>query len=296
MNIHIPSESTLGAVVTDLDVPNISDSEFQRIYTLFLERSVVVFKQVHIDQEEHIRFSRRFGRLERTLSKRTSRPEISLLSNVTKEGQIAKPDEVLGLFLKGNRYWHSDSSFKVVGAKASLLRAVEVPNEGGDTEWADMTASWEALDQREKDALEGLYAIHSYEYSQSLIGGLGILKSAELEDLPPVEHPVVRTHPETGRKCLYLGRHISHVRGMEFKASQDLVGSLTDVACRAPRLFRHQWDDGDVVIWDNRCVLHRGYPWPFDQPRVMRRTTVAGEGDNPWILDEETQASTSQVG
>ena len=287
MRIEIPADSTIGAVVTDLDIPNVSSADFKQIYSLFLERSVVVFSEANIDQDQHIRFSRRFGRLERTLSKRTSRPEISLLSNVTKDGRIANPEEALGLFLKGNRSWHSDSSFKVVGAKASMLRAVEVPNKGGDTEWADMSAAWTALDSATQKSLEGLTAVHSYEYSQGLVGGLALLKSAEIEDLPPVEHPVVKTHPETGKKSLYIGRHIAEIRDMAYDDAQALLTNLIDQACQPPRIFRHSWSPGDIVIWDNRCVVHRGHTWPFDQPRVMRRTTIAGEGENPWAMEEE---------
>lgn len=290
MDISFPKDATLGAVVEQLDIPSLSEEDFARIYQVFLERSVVVFKRANIDQAEHIQFSRRFGRLERTLSKRTTRPEISLLSNVTKEGRVAKPDDSLGLFLKGNRAWHSDSSFKVVGAKASMLRALEVPDEGGDTEWADMRAGWLALDKKTQEACEDLIAVHSYGYSQGLIGGTDLLKSSELEDLPPVEHPIVRVHPETGVKSLYIGRHISHIVGMSYENSQSLIAELTEAACQPPRIFRHQWDAGDIALWDNRCVLHRGHPWPFEQRRVMRRTTIAGEGDNPWAMEDREEA------
>ena len=232
-----------------------------------------------------------FGKLERTLSKRTARPEISLLSNVNRDGAVAKPDDSLGLFLKGNRAWHSDSSFKVVGAKASMLRALEVPSEGGDTEWADMRAAWCALDVETQESLEGLVAEHSYGYSQGLVGGIALLKSSELEDLPPVRHPIVRVHPETGEKSLYIGRHISHILGMSQEKSQELLSDLTDAACQSPRIFRHQWDAGDIALWDNRCVLHRGHPWPFEERRVMRRTTIAGEGENPWAMEESEEAA-----
>lgn len=291
MDIFIPKNLSIGAVVENIAIPSLSDTDFARIYALFLDRSVVIFKHANIDQEEHIRFSRRFGRLERTLSKRTSRPEISLLSNVNKDGDVAKTDDTLGLFLKGNRAWHSDSSFKVVGAKASMLRALEVPSEGGDTEWADMKAAWLALDEKTQESLEDLVAVHSYGYSQGLIGGIALLKASELEDLPPVQHPIVRVHPETGEKSLYIGRHISHILGMSEEKSQELISELTEAACQSPRIFRHQWNEGDIALWDNRCVLHRGHPWPFEERRVMRRTTIAGEGENPWAMEDSEEAA-----
>ena len=283
-----PSGATLGARVTDIRLNALGTSDWKRIEDAFHARAVLVFPEANLNEDEHLTFSRRFGPLERTLSQRTERQEISLLSNVAKSGTVAKPDDNLGLFLKGNRYWHTDSSFKKVGAKASLLRAVEVPNSGGDTEWADMRAAWDALDAATRQRLEGLAAVHSYAWSQGLVGGrcrgIGHLKPAELEALPPVEHPIVRTHPATGRKSLYIGRHASHIVGMEVEESRALLRQLVEDACRPPRLFRHCWQAGDLAVWDNRCVLHRGHPWPFEQRRVMRRSTVAGDGDNPWAI------------
>ena len=281
-----PSAATLGAVVTDVRLGALSEAEWYAIEDAFHVYSVLVFPRANLTEAEHIAFSRRFGPLERTLSQRADRQEISLLSNVAKDGAVAKPNDALGLFLKGNRYWHTDSSFKQVGAKASLLRAVEVPDTGGDTEWADMRAAWDALDTATQDRLEGLRAIHSYAFSQGKVGGVKLLTSSELEALPPVEHPLVRIHPATGRKNLYVGRHICAIVGMDDDAAHALLEQITAAACQPPRVFRHTWQAGDIVAWDNVCVLHRGHPWPFDQPRVMERATVAGEGDNPWAINQ----------
>lgn len=284
MNI-VPSTATLGATVTGIRLNALSEDEWRVIEDAFHEYAVLAFRDANLTESEHIAFSRRFGPLERTLSQRTDKPEISLLSNVAKDGEIAKPDDNLGLFLKGNRYWHTDSSFKEVPAKASLLRAVEVPDTGGDTEWADMRAAWDALDPDTQQRLEGLVAVHSYAYSQGKVGGIALLDKREQDALPPVRQPVVRVHPATGRKNLYVGRHASHVVGMPRDEGRALLERLTEDACQAPRIFRHHWRAGDIVAWDNRCVLHRGHPWPFDQPRVMKRTTVAGDGDNSWTIE-----------
>lgn len=286
-NVEIrPSAATLGAVVTDVRLNALSDAEWRTIEDAFHRYAVLIFPRAELDEAEHIAFSRRFGPLERTLSQRADRQEISLLSNVTKEGAVAAPGDALGLFLKGNRYWHTDSSFKKVGAKASLLRAVEVPDTGGDTEWADMRAAWDALDRPAQRRLEGLRAIHSYAWSQGKVGGVRLLKKHELAALPPVEQPLVRTHPATGRKNLYIGRHIRSIIGMDDGDAQALLADLIERSCQPPRVFRHTWAAGDIAVWDNRCVLHRGHPWPPEQRRVMKRTTVAGEGDNPWMIDE----------
>lgn len=286
-----PSTATLGATVTGVGLNALSDREWRAIEDAFHEHAVLVFPRANLTEDEHIAFSRRFGPLERTLSKRTERQEISLLSNVGADGGVAKPDDKLGLFLKGNRYWHTDSSFKKVGAKVSLLRALEVPATGGDTEWADMRAAWDTLDPATQARLDGLTAVHSYAYSQGQVGGTTLLTRREWVDLPPVEHPVVRTHPATGRRSLYVGRHASHIVGMDEAEGRALLRQLTDDACQPPRIFRHRWHDGDIAAWDNRCVLHRGHPWPFDQRRVMRRTTVAGDGDNPWVIEEAAEAA-----
>ena len=285
-----PSVATLGATVTEVRLAALSDDQWQGIENAFHRYAVLVFPKANLTEDEHIAFSRRFGPLERTLSKRTQRQEISLLSNVAGDGRIAKPDDALGLFLKGNRYWHTDSSFKKVAAKASLLRALEVPDSGGDTEWADMRAAWDALDRTTQARLEGLVAVHSYAYSQGKVGGIALLTQAERDALPPVRHPLVRTHPATPRRSLYVGRHASHVVGMEEEEGRALLAKLTEDACQPPRIFRHRWQPGDLVAWDNRCVLHRGHPWPLEMPRVMRRTTVAGDGDNAWAIDEQEAA------
>ena len=286
-----PSTATLGATVTGVRLNALADLEWQAIEEAFHEHAVLIFPRADLTEDEHIAFSRRFGPLERTLSKRTERQEISLLSNVGPDGGVAKPDDKLGRFLKGNRSWHTDSSFKKVGAKVSLLRALEVPATGGDTEWADMRAAWEALDRETQTRLDDLTAVHSYAYSQGQVGGTALLTRREWVDLPPVEHPVVRIHPVTGRKGLYVGRHASHIVGMDEDEGRAWLRELTDNACRPPRIFRHHWHDGDIAAWDNRCVLHRGHPWPFEQRRVMRRTTVAGDGDNPWVIEEAQEAA-----
>ena len=286
----IPSTPSFGATVTGFDLISASNDQWRHLEDAFRHFAVLIFPRVHLGEDEHLDFARRWGPLERTLSKRTDRPEVSLLSNVTADDRVAAPDDTLGLYLKGNRAWHTDSSFKKVGAMASILRAVEVPTTGGDTEFADMRAAYDALDATERERLDGLEAVHSYAYSQGLVGGTDLLSGNEWDDLPPVTHPLVRVHADTGRKSLYVGRHISHVVGMSESMGREMVADLVDRACRAPRTFRHHWSVGDIVMWDNRCVLHRGHTWPFEERRVMRRATVAGRGNNPWALDEAINA------
>lgn len=287
-SIHVePLDATLGAVVrgVDLKAP-FGDEAFEEIHAAWLRHAVLVFPGQFLDDESHKAFSRRFGRLERVITRREESTEvISNLSNVRKDGSLIEADGSRALFLKGNSYWHTDSSFKRVPAKASLLSARQVPTEGGETEFADMRAAWDRLGPETQARLDGKVALHSYRYSQGKVGGLDVMSEAELDDLPPVEHPVVRTHPETGRKNLYIGRHASHIVGEDVAPSRALLEGLCEEACRPPRVFSHRWEAGDLVMWDNRCVLHRGRPYPPDQPREMRRTTVAGDvADNEWAI------------
>jgi alpha-ketoglutarate-dependent 2,4-dichlorophenoxyacetate dioxygenase len=282
-----PLDATLGATVhgVNLGTP-LGEESFEEIRAVWLEHAVLVFPGQFLDEESHKEFSQWFGGLERTFNLRGKETEVfARLSNVRADGSLVKPEGSHALFLKGNSYWHTDSSFKRVPAKASLLSAQQVPDEGGETEFADMRAAWDRLDPEVQARLEGKVALHSYRYSQGKVGGLDVLQDDDLDALPPVEHPVVRTHPETGRKNLYIGRHASHIVGEDVEGSRELLETLCEEACRPPRVFAHRWAAGDLVMWDNRCVLHRGRPYPPDQPREMSRTTVAGEAaDNEWAV------------
>ena len=282
-----PLDATLGAAVhgVDLNEP-LRDEVFEDIHAAWLEHAVLVFPGQFLDDESHTEFSQRFGPLERMFDMRGRGSRVfAILSNVRRDGTLIEPDGSDALFLKGNSYWHTDSSFKRVPAKASLLCAKQVPGEGGETEFADMRAAWDRLDSGMRSRLDGKVAVHSFRYSQGKVGGLDTMSETDLDNLPPVEHPVVRTHPETGRRSLYIGRHASHILGEDEAASRELLETLCEEACRPPRVFTHRWTAGDLVMWDNRCVLHRGRPYPPDQAREMRRTTVAGEAaNNDWMM------------
>ncbi len=285
LEVHPTEGSTLGAVITGVDLRDISDQTFETIEDAWHTHGVLIFRNQFLSDDEQIEFSRRFGSLERLITERAQNPDIALLANVKPDGELIEPGSSYALFLLGNTFWHTDSSFKCVPAKASLLSARRVPDIGGETEWADMRAAYDALDPADREDIEGAIGVHSYRYSQGLIGGVDVLSDQEWKALPPVEHPIVRIHPATGRKNLYLGRHASHIVGRDVEESRALLNRLTEEAAKPPRVFSHTWREGDLVIWDNRCVLHRGRTWPDDQARVMARTTIAGEaGDNTWVL------------
>ena len=282
-----PCEATLGATITGVELgEGLDDDTFGKIEAAWYQYGVLIFPGQDLSDATHIAFSRRFGELERSIAE-DSRvpPELIILSNVKHDGTLWLHKSEHGLFLKGNRGWHTDSSFKRVPAMGSLLAAHQVPDAGGGTEFADMRAAYDELTPYMQAWLEDRVAVHSYVYSQGLVGGLTVLSEEEQAALPPVQHPLIRTHPKTGRKNLYIGRHASHILSEDEAESRTLLQKLCDDACQLPRTITHYWSAGDLVIWDNRCVLHRGQTWPGDQARVMARTTIAGEaGRNEWSL------------
>ncbi len=282
-----PTDATLAATVCGVNLAQLDDTTFEVIEDAWHEHGVLIFPEQHLDNEAHLAFTRRFGALEQSI-RRTRTTGISNLSNVQADGSVAPPSSLQARFLVGNTYWHSDSSYKRVGAKASILAAHVVPTEGGETEWADMRAAYDALDDDRKAWLDDKIAVHDYAFSHAPYGGLEILNKDELSHLDPVEHPVVRIHPATGRKILFVGRHASHILGEDLEESRKLLADLTEQGAQPPRIYKHTWVAGDIVIWDNRCVLHRGHHWPEDQPRTMVRTTVAGDAPgNEWVAAGE---------
>jgi alpha-ketoglutarate-dependent 2,4-dichlorophenoxyacetate dioxygenase len=287
--MHVePAASTLGVTVTDFAAAELSDSEFSDLYAAWLEHAVLIMPGQGLTSDEHHLFTRRFGRLERGIS-RTATTGFARISNVTTEGSVAESESLQARFLVGNLGWHSDSSYKRVGAKASMLAAHVVPSSGGETEWADMRAAHDALSAEDLNRLDGAVAVHSYQYSHTPFGGLEMANEQDLRYLPDVQHPVLRTHPETGRRVLFAGRHASHLIGEDLDESRALLQRLTSEGAQPPRLLKHRWGAGDLVIWDNRAVLHRGHPWPEGEARHMIRTTVAGDDpDNEWAIPAES--------
>ncbi|MEO5840461.1 MAG: TauD/TfdA family dioxygenase [Acidimicrobiales bacterium] len=277
-----PTDASLGAVIADFDLRTLDASTWPVLEHAFHEYAVLVFPAQHLDEAEHVAFSRWFGPLERAtaIPRPGQRADFTRLANTDGDGAVVR-DAASRVVqsLVGNQEWHSDSSFKRVAAKASILAAVVVPAEGGETQFADMRAGYEALSFEARQRITGLVAEHSF-------AGDAYLTDAEREILAPVEHPIVQRHPGSGREALFVGRHARTVVGLDAIEGRRLIDDLREQACRAPRIYTHRWTVGDVVVWDNRCVLHRGRPWDMAQPRVMRRLTIAGDGDrNEWLLD-----------
>ena len=277
-----PVTNAFGAVISAVSLAALSDNEFQAIEIAWNRYAVLLFPTQHLTEVDHFAFSRRFGRLECGLQ-RGSRPSAARIANVDADNQLLPSSSLPSRFNVGNSVWHTDSSYKSTAAKASLLAAHVVPTAGGETEWADMRAGHDILDDSMKVWLEDKVAIHSFRYSHAWHGGLELLTDVDLANLPPVEHPITQVHPDSGRKILFIGRHASHIVGQPVAASRKLLRRLTDQSAQLPRTWKHRWSPGDLVIWDNRCVLHRGHAFDPQQARLMVRTTVAGDApDNEW--------------
>ena len=270
------TDATLGAIVTDVNLDGISDSEWNSIENAFHEYGVLIFPQQHLDDAAQVAFSRRFGELE--FSSKDSPYRAVMISNVGLDGKVADASKHQTKVLRGNEGWHTDSSYMPLSAKASCLSAISVPSSGGQTAWADMRAAYDALSHEMQTQIADLSACHSLYYSQSVIGhsvkqGMGYgfhRKGAPLR-------PLVKVHPVTGRKALYIGRHAYGIPGMESEDARALLKKLVDFACQPPRIYEHDWNVGDLCIWDNRCVLHRARPYDYSEVRIMRHTRVSGD-------------------
>jgi alpha-ketoglutarate-dependent taurine dioxygenase len=270
-----PADATLGAVITGVRLAALNDVEWKEIEAAFHEHAVLVFPAQHLSRAEQTAFGRRFGELDSLVAKTGTVP----ISNVHPDGTLRRPeDPVLGI-LRGNEGWHTDSSYMPLAAKASILSAELPARTGGETEWADMRAAYDALDETTRRRIESLSAHHSLAYSQAKIGETSSASALAygFEGHAPPLRPLVKRHPVTGRRSLFIGRHAYGVPGLGEQESERLLDELLAFACRPPRVWKHRWQAGDVAIWDNRCVLHRARPFDPSQPRVMHHTRIAGD-------------------
>lgn len=271
-----PTAATLGAIVTDVDLADLSDSSWRAIETAFHEFAVLIFPQQHLEPDEQVSFGVRFGEIELLT------PDENLkalpLSNLKRDGSVASQEEHFSRVLKGNEEWHTDSSYMPLAARASILSARVTPREGGQTQWADMRAAYDALDAKTRERLSKLAAYHSLYFSQARMGHSvepGTSYGFHSDGAPL--RPLVKEHPKTRRKALYIGRHAHDIPGLSKEESESLLGDLLEFGCSEPRTWQHDWEPGDIAIWDNRCVLHRAQPYDYQQPRVMLHTRIAGD-------------------
>jgi len=275
---------TFVAEVRGLDLRKpVKRDVFKEIYDAFLKFGVLIIPGQAISVDQHLEFAANFGEIWKLPVKdesklRIKNAAIDDVSNLSASGEIAGKDSEKYMFALGNQLWHSDLSFKDVPAQASLLHAEEVASEGGETEFADLIASYDALPEETKDKIGGLIAQHSLLHSRELMGYNNVTDEMR-KMFPPAYQPIVRVHPDTGKKNLYVGAHAFKIENMPQDEGQALLKRLVTQATAEKFVYQHRWAVHDLVIWDNRRALHRGRPYDADRERrVMHRVTIQGKG------------------
>ena len=246
--------------------------------------AVLVFHDQMIDDEQQLAFTQSLGDIEHAIGTSLRAPDeyrlptsFADVSNLDKHNNVYARDDRRRLFAIGNRLWHSDSSFKVIPAKYSLLHARSIPSKGGNTEFADMRAAYDALDAETRAEIEDLICEHSQIFSRQQLGFTDFTDD-ERERFKPVRQRLVRTHPATGRKSLYLASHAGGILGWPVPEARAFLRDLVEHATQRQFVYAHKWTVGDLVMWDNRRTMHRARPFPAHEPRDMRRTTLMGDG------------------
>jgi alpha-ketoglutarate-dependent 2,4-dichlorophenoxyacetate dioxygenase len=248
---------------------------YDQVRAAFEEHSVLIFRGQEVTDETQLAFSRRFGPLEITkVGSQGAGTNLVILSTIDENGKVVPADHRLSLRNKANQLWHTDSTFKRVPALASVLSARIIPAEGGETEYVSTRLAWERLDPALRQRLENAFAWHDYAHSRGKIDS-DLASPAERAALPHQCWRMAWTNPINGRTALYIASHAYTIEGMEQAAAQRLLAELIDAATATGFSYVHAWRKGDVVMWDNRATLHRGRPWPAQEPRLMVRTTIS---------------------
>jgi alpha-ketoglutarate-dependent 2,4-dichlorophenoxyacetate dioxygenase len=274
-----PLTPSLGAEISGVDFSgDMDDSAFDALYRAFLRYQVLLFPPLDLPSARQVQFARRFGEVQVHVMSQyhaDGHPELYRLSNLDGSGRPngRHPD-------KGTLAWHTDGSWQRVTGQATIIYGEVMParGEGGETHFCDMYGAYERLDAVWKARIANWRAVHNLDFSRTRRHGEDPMTEAQRRATPPVEHPVVRTHPETGRKCLYLGDHAEYLVGMPYADGRALIEELNALAVHPDLTYEHRWTVRELIVWDNRCVMHRATPYdPFTQGRVIRRCTVLGE-------------------
>ncbi len=278
------SRPFFGGEVSGIDITRpLTTSEAAAIDRGMDQFGVLVFHGQRFTDETQLAFSRNFGDLEEASgdlnwgkARRIESPLVNDISNLDNDNNVLARDNRRRLFSLGNRLWHSDSSFKSVPAKYSLLSARSIPSAGGNTEFADMRAAYDSLDEETRKDCENLICEHSQIYSRSLLG-FADFTPEDIARFKPVQQRLVRTHPSTGRKSLYLASHAGAIVGWPVPEARAFLRDLNERATQRKFVYAHKWKQWDLVIWDNRATMHRARPFDPKEVRDMHRTTVACE-------------------
>lgn len=262
----------------DLTQP-LSDDDRKQINAAMNKYAVLVWRGQPLTEPQQVAFAKSFGPLDIGLKKLFNRPErlsderLIDISNVDAQGNVSKRDSPKNLSNFANQLWHSDSSFQDPRAAYSLLHAVVLPSSGGNTEFADLRAAYDALEAELKAECATLSAEHYALHTRILLGD-DAYTDAQKKTIPPVTWPLVHTHPGSGRKLLFVGVHARQVIGWPVSEGRVFLADLLEHATQRPFVYAHQWRVGDTVMWDNRATLHRGRRFPISERRELRRTTI----------------------
>ena len=273
-----PTDAALGAEVGGIDLRHIGDSEFAAIHRAWLDHLVLLFRGQALNDDDMIAFSRRFGELDFAPIQENGRrfvdghPEIYVVSNVIENGVA------IGSLGAGEAVWHTDMSYLEDPPKASMLYAIEIPPAGGNTGFTNMYLAYDALPDALKQRVAGRRVKHDGTYNSGGYVRQGVTPTDDPREAPGMYHPLVCTHPETGRKCLYLGRRRNaYIEGLALAESEALLDEVWRYATRDELSWYNTWRVGDVVLWDNRCTMHRRDPFDASSRRIMHRTQMKGE-------------------
>jgi taurine dioxygenase len=273
----MPLTPRLGARIGGLALADgVAPAVFAEIYAAFLRYQVLVFDAQDVPPAAQVAFGRQFGTLQvhvMSMYHADGHPELYRLSNLDASGKPSgkHPD-------KGTLAWHTDGSWQRITGQATIIYGEVVPAQGGETHFCDMYGAYDRLSDDRKARIASLRAVHNLDFSRTRRHGIDLMTEAQKREAPPVDQPVVRLHPETGRACLYLGDHAEYIVGMDYDEGRALIEQLNTLAIQPDLCYEHHWTSGELIAWDNRCLLHRATAYDeATQPRVVRRCTVLGE-------------------
>ena len=273
-----PLHPALGCEITGITLAQAVEPKlFDKVYEAFLDYELILFRDVDLPPATQVAFARAFGEVQIHVMNQyhgyKDFPEIYMLSNLGPDGKPSgkHPD-------KGTLYWHTDGSWRERAGQATMMYSEIVPEAGGETQFADMYSAYDLLPAAMKARLEGRRAIHNFDFSRTRRHGEAPLTAEQKAEVPPIAHPIVRTHPETGRKAIFLGDHAESIEGMDYDEGRALIEELNVIITPPSRVYSHAWSTRQCMVWDNRCTLHRATA--FDEARlkrVMRRCTILGD-------------------
>ncbi len=266
-----------GAEIINFDLSkSLNNKYFKEILKNFNEYGILLFRNQNLSIKNQVIFGRKFGKvLIHAVNQNHAKehPEIYVLSNLDNKGQPSgkHPDQ-------GSLYWHTDGSWRKNTGQATIMVADIIPSKGGETHFCCMENAYDSLGDSNKQKIINLFAYHNLDFSRNRRHGHDPLSKKQKNNAPPVIHPVVRTHPSTKRKSLFLGDHAEYIEGMDYSKGRNFIEQLNKLATKTQFIYKHKYKEGDVLVWDNRRLLHKGTKYDTaKEKRVMRRTTIIGE-------------------